>query len=356
MNFFTPYWKKEGADAAAVIARLKNERAGRLMEIALEASSEDVAVAAVMCLGKAHREKQLRKIAGSSVSARVKAVAELQIFSQEKMDPYYRRKSDYDHDQREQAEQKIVYALSDKRILPDDVIDTIPHSVSWIHKAVMVAALLHSHGNEDQKTKDCMHRVLTGMLSAGSARVELSYLISSLPKAMEKEITEEESRKLKELYDYDVTGGKDLSLFFDPGSCSYKQYSPSAFCKLARIWARYENEPFLLWLANLSSIRFMSRYFVDVRSKEAADIDGVGVGGLAALGLQASDIPDGILQKALHFHMILPLKFLYENGKKDFVEEHFPRRIEETEKYYDPEDDRYHEENVITVLYGDPDD
>ena len=77
---------------------------------------------------------------------------------------------------------------------------------------------------------------------------------------------------------------------------------------------------------------------------------------LDSLKLDAFDIPDEVLLKAKQFGFPLPLQYLYQNGKKEFVEMNFRRTKVRTTKSFDPEDDRYYTEEETIVFYGDPED
>ena len=95
---------------------------------------------------------------------------------------------------------------------------------------------------------------------------------------------------------------------------------------------------------------------IDVRSKKAALIDEKAREYMNKLNMKAEDISDLALFKARKYDYRLPLKYLYENGKKDFIEKNYRKTALRKEKEYDPEDDCYYINEEIIVNYGKPED
>lgn len=352
MGWFTPYWKKEDFVAAAMAVRLERELPGRLKKIVQEAPNEDTKAAAVIVLGRkgACGEKTLRKIIKTQSSGRIMALAKQQLSIRGKID----------RDRRDTAMGNIMYDMRYNGLRPHDVTDSIPNVADRMYRAVMMSAVLQYCEEPDHETKTRMHRLIAELMSFDEAGTALSYFLSSLPVKLVHEITKEESDQLRDIYDGDQSAKEELVLYFDPDDRGYVRlphaYSPNPYHTLIRIWTQYENDPLLRRIADLDPMLRNYNYHADVRSAEAAGIDTEARELLDTLGIQAADIPDEVLLKAMEFHLTLPLKFLHEHGKKEFIEKHFARKTMTTYKSFDPEDDRFYTEEQVTVLYGDPND
>ena len=331
-------------------AKLRGETAEHLRTIALEAPGEDVAAAAVVLGRKAGdgRQKLLREIAGAQAPARVKAAANLQLTIQNVTD----------RDRRDTKQNNIAYDIRHNGLNRHDVLVSIPNAADFMNRVLMLLAVLDACDEPDREALAWLHRLLADMPDIDEAGVALSFLLAGFPNSLIHEITREESNRLRKIYDGDADAKKRLILYFDPDDRGYTRiphaYSPCPYQTLVSLWAHYNNDPMYRWLADLYPMLRYYNYHVDVRNKAAAEIDAEAQETLDALGISAADIPDGVLLKAMEFHMTLPLKYLHEHGKKEFIEQRFSRRIATSYKSFDPEDDRFHTEETITVLYGDP--
>ena len=298
MGWFTPYWKKAVTPDTA--KKLAGESAVKLAEIAREAPVEDVAAYAVVLLGRKnnkHTGKLLQEISDAQVPARVKAAAKLQLTIRQGVD----------YNSRDTVKSNIWFEMRNGGLLPHDVLVSIPNAADWMFRVLMLGAVLRDVEEPDRETKAWLHRMLDDMTVIDEAGIALSCLLSSLPDRLDGEISAEESRRLRKIYDGNEAAKKRLVLYFIYDDRSFlkapRAYIPDPYHTLVRVWARHEDDPVLRQLAAIEPILNRYAYDVDVRSPEADRIDAETQTTLDSLGIRAEDIPDEVLLKALEFHM-----------------------------------------------------
>ena len=347
-EMFTPAWKKEDPDSVQkALKKLPFAGTGKLKKIALEAPSEEVAVAAVVQLGAgtpASVKDALSEIYSQSSSEHIKSVVWLQqIFSgSTPPDKGWHNPSDAVH-------RCLSY---DHSLTVHDVAATLDHVSDPVRLALLARApFMYSDWKTffGEELENMFHRTLRDLFDKG---IGLSIFLEDMRQdGQEKLFSREESRRLKEIYDGDA--GTDFYFdFHDPYHPSrYKVYT----C-LVKIWALYGDEISGQLVKLKPVFRAADQGDLDYRSAKARQVEEDTRALLDSLKLDAFDIPDEVLLKAKQFGFPLPLQYLYQNGKKEFVEMNFRRTKVRTTKSFDPEDDRYYTEEETIVFYGDPED
>ena len=185
-----------------------------------------------------------------------------------------------------------------------------------------------------------------------NARASLVFLLEDLPAGREELFTAEDSTRLKKIFGREPAESAPVpGVFLDV----YVSVPPGVYRTLLRVWGRYGDEKAKQAAALAPLLDTVRDGNPDVRSPRAAEAMEDARAAMDALGMRPEDIPDEVLSYASGFGILVPVNYLYGNGKKEFISANYPRRSYHEEKEFDPEDDRYYTEEVVTVYYGDPD-
>ena len=345
---FEPAWKKEDPKSEAkALKDMDRMSVSKLKQIVMEAPLDSVKYAAVLTLGKNINEDSLKALDeiskdSETASDHLKALCELQLRFCGK-----------------EIEGKDWFNVSDrtnsslyyKQINCNDVLNVMPNVASNINKALLFRSLFWSSDwkkTADDKAVKMLHQLLDEFYDSG---IPLSVLLEWMRRVdQEKLFTAKESAKLKSIYDENNTAS-----YFD-GRDRYHPNMKDVYSCLIRIWAYYGDEVSkeILKLEPLFSL--VNQDYIDVRSEKAKEIDEEADRILKKLNIKASDISDLALFKARKYDYRLPLKYLYENGKKEFVAKNYRKTSVRKEKEFDPENDRYYTVEKTIVNYGKPED
>ncbi|MBR0419645.1 MAG: hypothetical protein IJI66_10795 [Erysipelotrichaceae bacterium] len=343
---FEPAWKKEDPKSEAkALKEMDRMSVSKLKQVVLEAPLDSVKYAAVIALGKDINDESaeaLKEIKEECPSDHLKALSELQL-----------RFCGDDLTSRDwfNASDRINSALYYKEINIDDVLAVMTNVRSHINTALLFRSLFWSsdwRNTSNEKAIEVLHQVLNDLFDKG---IPLSILLEWMrQKGQEKLFTAEESNRLKTIYDENNT-----SFYFDSRD-RFHPHIRDVYSALIRIWAYYGDEMSKEILKLEPFFNLVDEDHIDVRSKKAALIDEKAREYMNKLNMKAEDISDLALFKARKYDYRLPLKYLYENGKKEFIEKNYRKTTLRKEKEYDPEDDCYYINEEIIVNYGKPED
>lgn len=388
--FFKKYRQKSntGKERKA-LPKLSLSPVGALWQAALSASSEEEAAEAVFSLGqKSGRDSldALKAIRDADSPLRVRGIARLLVML---------RTQEHTYEWFNKNISGILKEIRENRLETQDLARTFLNAQNSSDQLFLLRALLLDGQPMTSSVEDSFHVILRDLLEKAdkdtavvqvrsfnqqypgympdeitrrdqyqkkietqcqNARYALAFLLEDLPEERAESFDLKECSALKSIFGREPQADPRTEIWNDPTLNVYIPVNPGVFRTLVSLWSR-SGDSTSRWLVKLRPLLDTVRSGnPDVRSSAASKVAEEAGKAMETLGMTVADIPDEVLLAAQRYGIPLPLNYLYENGKKELIAGNFPRRSVRYEKHFDPEDDRFYEDEVYTVWYGDPND